>query len=169
MRSSSLPGLVAQEWKPPSRTDALTKQWQERAPGGHVVDIAKITALITAAGIAMPEPDLKQANHPGHEPGTGLPRRTFSVSMTSLGDDRFGLRFPITVMIEDYGDEIVASWPEIEAWGAGETEADALNALKDDVVRLCEELLLSTDIQLGKLPMRWAMSLRAVVASGANR
>jgi len=66
-------------------------------------------------------------------------------------------------MLEDYGTEIVASWPDVEAWGAGGTEADAINALKDDLVRLYIELSSVAAAELGKLPRRWMMSLACIV------
>jgi hypothetical protein len=66
-------------------------------------------------------------------------------------------------MLEDYGGEYVASWPEVEAWGAGATEANAINALKDNLARLCDELLDVATDDLDKLPRLWAMALSAIV------
>ncbi len=91
------------------------------------------------------------------------PSRTWSVSLVDIGDERFRLKYPLIIMLEDYASEIIASWPEVEAWGAGSSEAMAINALKDDMVRLCEELLLASTEKLGKLPRRWVMSLKASV------
>jgi hypothetical protein len=66
-------------------------------------------------------------------------------------------------MLEDYDSEIIASWPEVEAWGSGATDAEAINALKDDIVRLCDELFVMRPEELGKLPHRWLLSLSAVI------
>ena len=90
--------------------------------------------------------------------------RTWSTSIVSLGSDKYRLLFPLIISLEDYGVEIIASWPEVEAWGTGNTDSEAINALKDDIVRLCDDLLGAQDLTLGKLPRRWAMALRAVIA-----
>ena len=37
-----------------------------------------------------------------------------SISLCDLG--KYGLRGAVTVLLEDYGDEYVASWPEVGAW-----------------------------------------------------
>lgn len=96
------------------------------------------------------------------------PLRVWGTSLVDLGDSRLTLRAPVTVSLEDYGDDdYVASWPEIEAWGGGATEADAINRLKDEVVAIYDELSTTPDAKLGKLPRRWKRSLYAVVqASG---
>src|SRR5688572_18665080 len=54
------------------------------------------------------------------------PRAVFSTSLVDLGDDHVRLAHPLVVVVEDHGEEIVASWPEVEAWGSGATEAEAL-------------------------------------------
>ena len=90
------------------------------------------------------------------------PRRTWSVSVADLGDAGLALRQPLTVMLEDFGEEYVASWPEVEAWGTGPTEADAINSFKDELSSLYGELAGTPDRRLGKLPMRWKRALFTV-------
>lgn len=90
-------------------------------------------------------------------------RRVWSVSLVDLGSWELKLTHPLVVQIEDYGTEFVASWPEVEAWGSGDSEAAALNALKDALVSLHDDLAGAADESLGKLPLRWKLALKAVV------
>jgi len=92
-----------------------------------------------------------------------IPSRTWSISMVSLGHDDLKLRFPLVVGIEDYGSEFVASWPEVEIYGSGQTEADAVNALKDALVQLYKDCLGTDENDFSKTPRRWLMALRAIV------
>lgn len=90
-------------------------------------------------------------------------RRVWSVSLVDLGRAGLRLRTPLIVQIEDFGDGFVASWPEVEAFGSGSSEAEAINALKDAVSDLYGTLVAAPDETLGKLPWRWKQALHAVV------
>lgn len=90
------------------------------------------------------------------------PRRTWVATVADLGHASLVLRTPLIVTMEDFGDEIVASYPEVEAFGSGATEADAINALKDEVSGLYVELAATPEGELGKLPRRWKRALGAV-------
>lgn len=90
------------------------------------------------------------------------PRRTWVATVADLGNPALVLRTPLIVTLEDFGEEIVASYPEVEAFGSGTTEADAINALKDEVSGLYSELASVPDNKLGKLPRRWKRALCAV-------
>jgi len=94
------------------------------------------------------------------------PRRTWVATVADLGEPGIFLRAPLIVTLEDWGEEIVASYPEVEAFGSGTTEADAINALKDEIAGLYSELASAADDKLGKLPKRWKRALLAV-AHGA--
>lgn len=87
----------------------------------------------------------------------------WSVSIVDLGKPGLKLRVALVVMLEENGAEFLASWPEVEAWGAGATEADAINELKDEILRLYTDLSGSDDASLGKLPRRWKASLSAII------
>lgn len=88
------------------------------------------------------------------------PIRTWSTTVADLGG--LALSSPLTVTLEDYGEEFIASWPEVEAFGSGTTEAEAINALKDEVCTLYSELASTPADKLGKLPRRWKQTLCAV-------
>jgi hypothetical protein len=98
--------------------------------------------------------------------GDERPLHKWATTIADLGAPGIVLRTPLIVTMEDYGEEIVASYPEVEAFGSGPTEADAINVLKDEIASLYTELAGEADDKLGKLPKRWKRALLAV-ASGA--
>ncbi len=73
----------------------------------------------------------------------------------TLGNDRVFLKVPIVVYVTWYEDEIIASLPEVEVWGAGPTETMAVRSLIDSVLALFEELSDKPDEELGLLPLQW--------------
>lgn len=87
--------------------------------------------------------------------------RVWSSSVADLG--RYRLASPIVVRVEEIDGECVASWPEVEAYGSGASEADAINELKDQISALFEELNNEPDDALGELPLRWRDALRSVL------
>lgn len=90
------------------------------------------------------------------------PLHKWAATISELGECGLALRSPLTVTLEDFGEEVVASYPEVEAFGSGPTEADAINALKDEISGLYAELASTPENQLGKLPRRWKRALCAV-------
>lgn len=91
-----------------------------------------------------------------------VPNRTWAATISELGESGLALHAPLTVTLEDFGEEFIASYPEVEAFGSGPTEADAINALKDAIAGLYGELVAVPDQQLGKLPRRWKRALCTV-------
>lgn len=90
------------------------------------------------------------------------PRRTWAAQISELGESGLALHSPLVVTLEDYGEEIVASYPEVEAFASGMTEFDAINALKDEISSLYAELAGTSETKLGKLPKRWRRTLLTV-------
>ncbi len=78
-----------------------------------------------------------------------------NTNLWELNSEKYRLAHPINVVIEEYPDEIAARWPEVEAFGSGTTEAEAIAILKQDIVSLFEGLIASSDDELGKLPQGW--------------
>lgn len=62
---------------------------------------------------------------------------------------------PIPITIEEFDDEVVATWPEVEVYASAETESEAIAKLKQEIVQLFEELRATPDKELGKLPRSW--------------
>lgn len=70
---------------------------------------------------------------------------------------------PIPIVIEEYKDEVIAAFPEIEAFGAGLCEAEAIVGLKEKIREIFFELEEANDDELGKLPLSWKRVLMKVV------
>lgn len=89
--------------------------------------------------------------------------------LCDLGREGYSLRWPITVVIEEYDEETVARLPEVEAFASAATEAEALALLKEDIIRLYEDLISTPEEQLGTLPRQWrAALLRLIENDGAT-
>jgi hypothetical protein len=146
--------------------DVLIKEWQESALGEdeHMMQVLRLLKLAaTHARDSHPKELARETTEDVRRPD-----RVWSISISGAGDPRYRLRFPLTVMIEDYRDEFVCSWPEVETWGSGSTEAESINAFKDELVRLCDDLLGTPLEQLGKNPRRWLSALLSVIEYDAG-
>lgn len=84
-------------------------------------------------------------------------------------DEALEIIRPIPVVIEEYSDEVIASFPEIEAFGAGLCEAEAITDLKSEIRRIFFELEGISAGELGKLPLSWKRVLSKVVRKVGNR
>ncbi len=86
-----------------------------------------------------------------------------NTNLWELNSEKYRLTHPISIVIEEYPDETVARWPEVEAFGSGATEAEAIAILKQDIVLLFEYLVASSDDELGKLPQGWKRILQRII------
>lgn len=98
----------------------------------------------------------------GREDTTRSPR-VWSTSILELAG--YSLRFPLVIKVEDFGDEVIAALPEVEAFGSASTEADAINELKVALRDLHDELEAAPEAELGPLPAGWRRALRAAIVS----
>jgi len=78
-------------------------------------------------------------------------------------DETLELIRPIPVVIEEYDDEVIATFPEIEAVGAGLCESEAIINLKKEIRKIFFELEGVSDNKLGRLPLGWKRVLLKVV------
>ena len=70
---------------------------------------------------------------------------------------------PIPVVIEEYENEVIASFPEIEVFGVGANEPEALISLKSEIKDLYYDLIESPKETLGKLPLSWYRVLERII------
>ncbi len=89
----------------------------------------------------------------------------YNSQIRDLGDEDYALNEPLMVSIEEYPgeDTVIASFPEIELFGEGATEAEALTNLKWSILDLYEELTDSSLGELGDLPKAWLSILRKII------
>lgn len=91
----------------------------------------------------------------------------YNLQIRDLGDDDYKLAEPLLVTIEEYHDDdtVIASFPEVEAFGEGATETEALLQLKWAILDLYEELKELSSKELGGLPKSWLTVLQKVIYS----
>lgn len=77
------------------------------------------------------------------------------VWLMDLSNDDFQIKASIPISIEEYEDEILATWPELELYSSAETETAAIMGLKRNIMELFAELVSMKDESLGKLPKSW--------------
>lgn len=87
----------------------------------------------------------------------------FHSRLTSIPSEKYELRAPIDVIIKIYDDEVIALVPELEIYGEGCNEFEALNDLKYELIDLLEDLDTYSDEHLGKTPQGWSKTLKALI------
>lgn len=89
----------------------------------------------------------------------------YTTQLRDLGDDEYRLAEPILITIEEYlgEDAVVASFPEIEVFGEGVTESEAIMNLKWAILDLYEELTESPIAELGRLPKNWLSVMQKLI------
>ena len=78
-------------------------------------------------------------------------------------DDTLKLVKPIPILIEDYGDEVHATFVPVGAYGAGVDEASAISNLRGELKALYFELKDTKSKELGKLPQQWKKTLLRIL------
>lgn len=69
--------------------------------------------------------------------------------LSDLSSGRYKVSSPFPVVLEEYDDQTLARWPEVEATGAGASELEAIAMLKQDIVALYEDLRSTPRSELG--------------------
>ncbi len=89
----------------------------------------------------------------------------YNTQIRDLGDESFSLVEPLIVSVEEYTNEdtVIASFPEIEVFGEGVTESEALTNLKLAILDLYEELIDTSPDELGDLPKSWLSVLQKII------
>jgi len=94
--------------------------------------------------------------------------RTYALAISDLGDGRYTLRASVSVVLEEYRDEVVARWPDVGVYASGTTEAEAVAGIKRQIVELFEELRDMKPGRLGRLPLSWKRILRRAIKPSAE-
>jgi len=85
------------------------------------------------------------------------------MKMYDLASDIYNLKCPIDVLLKVFNDEILASIPDLEIYGEGFNETEALNNLKDELIDLFDYLNSVSSSSLGKLPKRWKKIINSFI------
>jgi len=80
----------------------------------------------------------------------------WTTQIRDLGEEGYTLQEPIQILIEEYRDEsVVARFPEVEAFGEGYSEPEAIVSLKLAILDLYDELSKAKPENLGRHPRMW--------------
>lgn len=83
-------------------------------------------------------------------------------------DESFEVLHPIPIVIEEYKSEVIAAFPEIEVFGSGDVEAEAIINLKSEIKDLYIEIINTPEKELGQLPLKWKRILGKVIKKVGN-
>jgi len=94
--------------------------------------------------------------------------RTYALAISDLGDRRYALLSIVTIVLEEYRDEVIARWPEVGVYASGTTESEAIAGIKRQVVELFEELRGMKPGTPGRLPLSWKRILGRTIRRNAQ-
>lgn len=86
-----------------------------------------------------------------------------SLVLHDLSSEAYGLRQPLSIVVEEYANETIATLSETEVFGTGATEPEAIGAFEHELLALYEELRSSDRRRLGLLPRKWLRILNRIL------
>lgn len=85
-----------------------------------------------------------------------------NATIYELGNSQYELTMPLQIVLEENQEETVARIPELNLYASEDTDSEAINELKLEVIQLYEDLQ-SSDRKLGPLPESWLQTLRKLI------
>lgn len=85
-----------------------------------------------------------------------------------LASDRYNLQCPVDLILKFYVDEVIAIIPDLEIYGEGSNEIEAMHNLKLELIDLYEDLSSISDNNLGKYPKAWKKAINSVIQKSGN-
>ena len=90
--------------------------------------------------------------------------RTYSMPLYDPNNDEVGLSVvPLTIVIEEYPDEVIARFVETESYGSGDTEFEAIDDLREQIIDLYLELRDTPDTALTAPASTWKRLLGKLI------
>lgn len=90
----------------------------------------------------------------------------YSLTIYDLGSPDYSLVYPLSIVIEEYGEDqsVIARCPELDTLGEGMTSITiAIQALRDSILDLYDELIETDVSTLGTLPLTWLRILKRII------
>ena len=81
----------------------------------------------------------------------------------SLPSSEYELRTPLDITVEIHQHEVIAIIPDLELYGEGSNQIEAVNDLKLELLDLYDDLEEMPDEELGEFPRSWGKTLRQLV------
>lgn len=85
-----------------------------------------------------------------------------NATIYELGNSQYELTTPMQIVLEEDQGETVARIPELNLYASADTDSEAINELKQEIINLYEDLQ-SSDRKLGPLPKSWLETLRKLI------
>ena len=95
-----------------------------------------------------------------------------SIVKTKICDlliDNYRLKKPIEAILKFYPEEVLAVIPELEIFGEGNNEIEAINDLKLELVDLFDDLRDVPEEQLGEFPKSWKKIITSLIKEDKNK
>jgi hypothetical protein len=73
--------------------------------------------------------------------------------LNDLNDNKYIVKKPIPIIIEETEEECLARWPEINAFGVGSTISEAILNLKENIIDIYNDFLMRKKSTLGILAL----------------
>lgn len=86
-----------------------------------------------------------------------------TAKMYSLTSNEYELTNTIDIILKIFPNEVLALIPDLEIYGEGATEPEAINDLKMELIDLYEDLVDITDEKLGKFPKTWKKIVKTFI------
>ena len=73
------------------------------------------------------------------------------------------MKFPIDIVIKSHENETIAIIPDLEIYGEGSNEIEAVNELKWELIDLLDQLMSFPEDELGDGPKSWKRTLELII------
>ena len=87
------------------------------------------------------------------------------VPLNSLKHPKYHLKFPVHITLAFEKNKVIASFDDLEAFAYADTEFEAIDRLREEVVQLYEDLQEDRE-NLGPLPEKWLRYLEEIIECG---
>lgn len=84
------------------------------------------------------------------------------VPINSLRHPKYHLKTPVYITIEFAENEVIASLDDIEAFAHADTEFEAIDQLREEIIQIYEDLVSDRE-NLGVLPKKWLQYLKGLI------
>ena len=88
---------------------------------------------------------------------------TSSVLLNNLNTNSLSFQHPISIILEEYDEECLAMWPEVNVHGLGSTLNEAISDLKQNIVNLFFDLSNREEESLGEFAIETLNNLNSYI------
>lgn len=93
----------------------------------------------------------------------GTPLLVSAIQIRDLATPEYSLRAPISVLLEEYTDEVIARLPEFDLYASGPSHAIALANLKAEILSTYQRLVELGQDRLGPIALQWLQTMNLII------